>query len=505
MVLIFLVALVGLLLYVYKWATARQNEFADRGLPFEKPWPILGNNADVVLNKASFQKLVSEFYSRTRQHKLVGFFNFRTPMIQVNDPELIKKITVKDFDHFPNHQLFFTTEERLVNDMLSVMKDQRWKHMRNTLTPVFTAAKMRSMFGLMNDSFAECMEHLDKMAETAVKPGEGFELELKEVCNRLSNDLIATTAFGLKVSSYKTPNNEFFQIGQAVAFFRGKALYKFMLSTTLPWLFKLLGFKIFDSEKTDFFIRLVVDAMKYREEHNIVRPDMIQLLMEAKKDATENWTDDELVAQCFIFFFAAFENNASLICTTAYELLQNPEIQQRLYEEVKETHDSLKGEQLSYDAVTKMKYMDMVVSESLRKWTLAAATDRQCSKDYTLYDDDGSKLFEFKVGDRINIPIVGLHLDDNYFPEPHAFKPERFSDENKDQIVPYTYLPFGAGPRNCIGNRYALMQAKAMLYNLMLKYRIERSPKTVKDLLSDSRGFQLTPQSGYWVHLVPRK
>lgn len=266
--------------------------------------------------------------------------------------------------------------------------------------------------------------------------------------------------------------------------------------------------------------------MKQREENNIVRPDMIQLLMEAKKDANEKWTNDEIVAQCFIFFFAAFENNASLICITAYELLNNPEIQQRLYEEIKDTEESLKGGQLSYDAVMKMKYMDMVVSEAMRKWSLVAATDRVCSKDYTLHDDEGNKLFDFKVGDRINIPISGLQLDDVYFPDPHKFDPERFSDENKDKLVPYTYLPFGVGPRNCIGmfqmilplssralshrllfipgNRYALMQAKAMLYKLMLKYRIERSPKTCKDLLSDSRGFQLTPKSGYWVHLVPR-
>lgn len=391
-------------------------------------------------------------------------------MIQLNDPESIKKITVKDFEHFPNHQLLFATDERLVTDMLSVMKDQRWKHMRNTLTPVFTSAKMRSMFGLMNESFAECMEHLDQKAKTVPKPGEGFELELKEVCNKLSNDLIATTAFGLKVNSYKTPDNEFFEIGKSVAFFRGKALFKFMLAAILPTLFKvcswwshlfpylnplllyqLLRFEVFDSSKTDFFIRLVVDAMEHRRVNNIVRPDMIQLLMEAKKDNKEQWTDNEIVAQCFIFFFAAFENNASLICTTAYELLQNPEVQQRLYEEIKETEESLKGGQLTYDAVTRMKYMDMVVSESLRKWSLAAATDRVCSKDYTLTDDDGNTLFEFKVGDRVNIPISGLHLDEVYFPEPHKFNPERFSDENKDKLVPYTYLPFGAGPRNCIG------------------------------------------------------
>ncbi|ALC41248.1 Cyp9b2 [Drosophila busckii] len=504
MALLLIVALAALAYWIYKWATKDHDEFIKRGLPFEKPMPLLGNNAAIVMNKASFQKLLEAFYRRNRQHKLVGFFNFRTPMIQVNDPEIIKKICVKDFEHFPNHQLLFKTTERLLTDMLSIMKDQRWKHMRNTLTPAFTAAKMRSMFGLMNESFAECMQHLHEKAQGAVRPGEGFELELKEVCNRLSNDLIATTAFGLKVSSYKTPNNEFYQIGQSIAFFRGRQLYKFMLSTTIPWLFKLLGFQVFDKDKTDFFIRLVVDAMKQREQQNIVRPDMIQLLLEAKKESTENWTDDEIVAQCFIFFFAAFENNASFICTTAFELLNNPDIQAKLYEEVKQTHDSLKGEQLSYDTVMKMKYMDMVVSESLRKWTLAAATDRVCSKDYTLRDDDGNVQFEFKAGDLINIPIAGLHWDDRYFPEPLKFKPERFSDEEKDNMVPYTYLPFGTGPRNCIGNRYALMQAKAMLYNLLLQYRIERSPKTVKDLMSDSRGFQLTPRSGYWVHLVPR-
>ncbi|XP_060651467.1 uncharacterized protein LOC132788153 [Drosophila nasuta] len=496
--------IVGLLfIWAYKWLTAGHDEFIKRGLPFEKPYPLVGNNLDIFLARCSFQKLMAEFYARTRQHKLVGLFNFRTPVIQLNDPEIIKKITIKDFDHFPNHQVFFNTNERLVNDMLSVMKDQRWKHMRNTLTPVFTAAKMRTMFSLMNESFAECMDHL-KEKGTAAKSGEGFELEMKEVCNRLSNDLIATTAFGLKVSSYKEPNNEFFKIGQSVAFFRGKAIYKFLLSATLPQLFKLLGFSVFDQNKTDYFIRLVVDTMKQREENNIVRPDMIQLLMEAKKESSENWTDDELVAQCFIFFFAAFENNASLICTTSYELLLNPDIQQKLYEEIKEVHESLKGQPLNYDSVMKMKYMDMVVSESLRKWSLAAATDRLCSKDYTLKDDDGNVIFEFKQGDRINIPIGGLHWDDRYFPNPAKFDPERFSDENKDNIVPYTYLPFGAGPRNCIGNRYALMQAKAMIYNLLLKYRIERSPKTVKDLMSDSRGFQLTPQSGYWVHLVAR-
>ncbi|XP_017031968.1 cytochrome P450 9b2 [Drosophila kikkawai] len=496
-------ALLAIGFLIYKWSTATFKTFQERGLYFEKPYPLVGNMAGSALQKASFQKQLSEFYDRTRQHKIVGLFNLRTPMIQLNDPELIKKICVKDFDHFPNHQLFIKTNERLINDMLSVMRDQRWKHMRTTLTPVFTAAKMRSMFTLMNDSFAECLQHLD--TESGAASGRSFEVDMKVLCNKLSNDVIATTAFGLKVNSFDNPKNEFYEIGQSLVFSRGSQFFKFMLSSLVPKIFSLLKLTIFESSKVDYFVRLVVEAIKYREKQNINRPDMIQLLMEAKKESQDNWSDDEIVAQCFIFFFAAFENNSNLICTTAYELLHNPEIQQRLYEEVKETREALKGESLTYDAVQKMNYMDMVISESLRKWTLAAVTDRCCSKDYTLTDDDGTKLFDFKVGDRINIPISGLHMDDRYFPEPKKFDPERFSEERKGELVPYTYLPFGVGPRNCIGNRYALMQVKGMFYNLLLKYKIEASPRTEKDLWGSARGFNFTPRSGFWMQLVPRK
>lgn len=170
---------------------------------------------------------------------LVGFFSMRTPMIQVNDPELIKKISINSFDHFPNHQRWFAGKDRLLNDMLTTLRGKRWKRMRNTLTPAFTAAKMRSMLELVNESIADCMDHLGEKSKTIRMPGEGFELELKEVCNRLSNDLIATTAFGLKINSYKSPENEFFKIGQALVSLRGKPLYRFLLSAALPKIYRV--------------------------------------------------------------------------------------------------------------------------------------------------------------------------------------------------------------------------------------------------------------------------
>lgn len=203
--------------------------------------------------------------------------------------------------------------------------------------------------------------------------------------------------------------------------------------------------------------------MKYRKEQNIIRPDMIHLLMEAKQHYEENkpslvgehveFTDEDLLAQCTLFFVAGFETVSACLCFTAHELLENSVIQDKLYEEILETHRSLEGKPLNYDVLMKLKYLDMVISESLRKWPPVLLTDRICSMDYALKDDDGSLIAEFKKDDNIFVPIIGIHRDPTYYPNPDKFDPERFSDENKNKIKPMSYLPFGLGPRMCIGEK----------------------------------------------------
>ncbi|XP_067629690.1 cytochrome P450 9b2-like [Eurosta solidaginis] len=501
---VFEIGLVSLLLLYtfYKWATLKYSTFKDRGIPYEKPWPLVGNTAAVLLNKEGFSKNILKFYNRNKNHDIVGYFNFRSPVFIVQNPEYIKKMTVGDFDYFVNHTPFFAADDDpLVNGMLTVMKDKRWRDMRKTLSPVFTASKMRAMFSLMNECFTESLDRL--RAET--KGGKSYDVELKGWFTRLSNDIIASTAFGLKVNSYVNPNNEFYAIGQAISQFRGVQMIKFFISNTMPVIQKLLKFKVFDKDKTDYFKQVVIGTMKHRQEQKINRPDMIQLLIEAKEESDQNWSDDDIVAQCFIFFFAAFENNANFTSAICHDLMENPDIQSRLYEEVLGVFEELNGKPLTYEAVMKMKYMDMVTSETLRKWSIAAMTDRLCSKDYDLKDEEGNLVFRFNAGDYIWFPLIGLHNDERYFEDPDEFNPERFSDMNKENIKSFTYLPFGVGPRMCIGNRYALMQAKAMMYYMLLDFKIERTSKTVENIMDDIRGFQVNPIGGFWVRLVPRK
>lgn len=135
----------------------------------------------------------------------------------------------------------------------------------------------------------------------------------------------------------------------------------------------------------------------------------------------------------------------------AHEIAANPAIQEKLFAEVKSVNDELAGQPLTYEVLQTMKYMDMVVCETLRKWSVAPFSDRSVNKPYAIELKNGKKI-DLKVGDGVLIPIVGYHMDPKYFANPERFDPERFSDENKKNIVPGSYMPFSIGPRNCVVN-----------------------------------------------------
>ncbi|KAL1509569.1 hypothetical protein ABEB36_004282 [Hypothenemus hampei] len=123
--------------------------------------------------------------------------------------------------------------------------------------------------------------------------------------------------------------------------------------------------------------------------------------------------------------------------------------------------------------------------------------DRVYTKPYTLepeYPDE--KPVELGVGDLLWLLIFGLHKDSKYFPKPEVFDPERFSDENCDQIIPYSCIPFGFGPRNCIGSRFAILESKALLYNLLLNFEIVPTKKTANPLTCKRGSFENAVEGG---------
>lgn len=110
-----------------------------------------------------------------------------------------------------------------------------------------------------------------------------------------------------------------------------------------------------------------------------------------------------------------------------------------------------------------------------------------------------------KIGDGILIPTFEIQNDPKYFANPEKFNPERFSEENKDKIEPFTYLPFGDGPRNCIGSRFALLECKIVFFYILSSYRIEVGPKTESVIKMKKTSFNMTTENGFWFKLMPRR
>lgn len=277
--------------------------------------------------------------------------------------------------------------------------------------------------------------------------------------------------------------NTFYKRGSKSLNFGIVDMLRGMFISKFPRFSKWANIKFFDDEHVEFYRSLVLDTMKHRTAHGIVRPDMIQLLMEAKKgslrldeldestnntddgfatvaESTENrnrgnakrvWSDADYTSQCFLFFLAGFDTSSTLMCLALHELAVNRDAQMRLIDEIDEVRNELNGKPLSYEVLQKMQYMDMVVSETLRLWPPIIITDRACTIPYELKNESNGQTIKFERGDGIWIPILGLHRDPNYFPDPDTFDPERFSLENRKNIIPFTYMPFGVGPRNCIG------------------------------------------------------
>ncbi|EDS34511.1 cytochrome P450 9b1 [Culex quinquefasciatus] len=486
---------------IYYLLTKSHDYFHNKPIPSMAVTPFLGSTGRLMLKCCSFPDFIESIYNKYSGAKVFGLFDTMMPMFVLRDPELIKLIAIKDFEYFIDHRPVFGASDiehpnLIATKTLFTLTGQHWKRMRSTLSPAFTGVKMKQMFELV----VECSE---SMIEFYRKKG-AQEYDMKDLFSRFANDVIATCAFGIKVDSSRNRENEFYKNGLEIANF-----------TSFKMLMKLFGFRLFPDwmarfgidmigqEQSDFFSKLIKDAIKSRES-GVVRPDMIHLLLQARQGmlkhqqqeveqnagfaaveeseigrthSTHVMTENEMIGQCFFFFLAGFDTVSTALTFLAYELALNPDVQEKLRKEVEDTNRMLNGGSLTYDSLHKMTYLDMVLSESLRMWPPASAVDRYCVKDYVLDDGQGLK-FTIEKGAGIWLPIQGIHHDPRFYNNPKKFDPERFNEKRRLEIQPGTYMPFGIGSRNCIGSRFALMEVKCIMYYLLLNFTIERCNNT---------------------------
>jgi len=192
-----------------------------------------------------------------------------------------------------------------------------------------------------------------------------------------------------------------------------------------------------------------------------------------KSTVTKNLSMDELVAQCVIFFIAGYDTTASTLSFATYFLALNEDVQEKARQEIKDCLKESKGE-LTYEAVQSMKYLDNVISETLRLYPPATRLERKADENYKLGDTGITVTKDMMV----TVPIYAIHRDSKYFPDPEKFDPDRFTTEERATRDPYTYMPFGAGPRNCVGMRFALLEVKIALIHAISHFNIKKCPQT---------------------------
>lgn len=525
---IFAVVLTG---YVYWKLKLPHKYWLSRNVKQGNPTFLVGDNLGTLLKTEAFAQMVINVYTRFPEERYSGMYQMLTPTLVMRDVDLIKQITVKDFDHFLDHRSFVPEgADELWSRNLFALKGEQWRDMRITLSPSFTSSKMKLMFNLISDCAENFVEHFAARGEKVVT------VEMKDTFSRYANDVIATCAFGVKCDSLKERENDFFMMGRdATDFSTFYRTFVFFAYTLVPSVCKTLGLTLFSKPVAKFFKTLVKDTITTREKNNIVRPDMINLLMEARKGRNQHIedaetekeagfatveesdigrknvkvqkteiTDLDITAQALIFFFAGFETISILMGFVAYELAVNEDIQDRLIQEIDDAMEESKGK-VTYEAVHKMKYLDMVVTETLRKWPPAIILDRVCVKPYTIAPTSPSELpVHLEVGDVLWFPVMGIHRDPKHYPEPEKFDPERFNDENRDKIHPYAFLPFGAGPRNCIGSRFALMEAKTVFVHILRKFRIVPVEKTDIPFKISKKNFNPHAANGNWLGFQKR-
>uniref|UniRef100_A0A1Y1M1H3 Cytochrome P450 n=3 Tax=Photinus pyralis TaxID=7054 RepID=A0A1Y1M1H3_PHOPY len=440
-----LVAFISLLVYL---SIFKVNTYWTRKcVPQLTPLPLIGNMGSIILRKKEVSHITQEIYNSFPNSRYIGIYQFRKPTLFVRDPELIRQITIKCFNNFPEHSLFNNDENDVPKNkgLFSLGAKSGWHDMRKRLNGGFTPNKMKDMFGIINESVDTLVEYLSER--------EGAGVDSRELFTRLNCNVILNTMFGIECNCLKEPPHKLFSMGNEINDYSSWKFVRIFATTISMTLTKLLDINLVRGELFVHFMQAIKGSLRERERNKTFRGDMVDFMLDNKGETDDepsakkiNLNEDEKAMQLFGFFIGGYDAISALLAYSSYELAVNPDIQRRLREEVEGvTH-------LTYESLMNMKYLDMVVSEVLRKWPIAVFIDRKCMEQFVIQPEHANEAeLILEPGILCWIPIYAIHRDPKYYPEPEKFDPERFSEKNKHQINRSVYFPFGAGPRTCIG------------------------------------------------------
>ncbi|XP_053546366.1 cytochrome P450 3A29 [Bombina bombina] len=465
--------------------------FKQYGIPGPKPLPFIGTFHE---NKKGLMQFDTECFNK--YGKIWGLYDGRQPVLAVMDPMIIKAVLVKEcFTLFTNRRTFGLNGP--LKNAITVAEDDQWKRIRTVLSPTFSSGKLKQMFPIIKHYAELLVQNVQKKIDKSEK------LIMKDIFGAYSIDVILSTSFSVNIDSMNNPTDLF--VVNAKKLFSFTFLNPLLILTVLfPFLTPILeafNVSLVPADIMNFFKDAVLKIKEGRKSGSPnERVDLLQLMVdsqttEAEIDGYKVLTDTEIMAQSLVFLLAGYETTSTALMFLAYNLATHPDVQNKVQEEI-ETLLPNKAPP-TYNAVMQMEYLEMVVNESLRLYPAAGRIERVCKKTTEI---NGVTI---PSGVVTMIPVYVLHRNPEIWPEPEEFRPERFSTENKDTYDPYTFLPFGAGPRNCIGMRFALINIKVAITLLLQNFTFQTCEETPVPMELDTQGF-LKSKQPIILKLVPK-
>jgi len=364
------------------------------------------------------------------------------------NPAIAKHILQQNNRNYIKSKFVDAVKDVIGNGLLT-SEGAYWLKQRRLIQPSFHKKRLQELSDTMIEQtniYLEKLEQFTETGETINIASEMMNLTLKVVARALFSSSIAEE--DLKRIEHTISEIQHYMVQR-------------IRMPYLEWWRKATG-KVAHYEKMtaelDGHIFRIIEAHRAAENPP---SDLLTMLLNATYDTGEKMTDQQLRDESLVMFTAGHETSANALSWTWYLLAKNPDIQQKLLTELQ----SVLGERaVTFADLPQLTYTKQVLQETMRLYPPAWILDRTPIE---ADDVDGYFLPKENI---INVFVYGMHRHEKYWPQANEFQPERFAKENSDNIVPYSYVPFGGGPRMCLGYNFAYYEMQIILAQILRSY-----------------------------------
>ncbi|XP_072398319.1 cytochrome P450 6k1-like [Diabrotica undecimpunctata] len=475
--------------WAYKYLTRNFDYWEQRKIPYPKPLPLFGNFYEVFTFKMTIHERMKKLYDQI-DAPYFGIFILDEPVLVLKDPKLIKDILIKDFAIFCNRRPVVPVQS-LMAKAIFFLKNPEWKQVRIKLTPVFTSAMLKN---LHNNHLTEICNSMT----TFLKKNKGI-LDGKRVGELFSSELVIKFVYGANSHCFdEKPSAIESVLKNMSAFSLRNAIIQNLYFIKPSWVI-ILQLNFISESILKFFEGVFKQVMEARSHYDGKPQNFVDFANKALREK-QCGKEDVLELQMSIstalsFLIAGKDTLTTQISFTLYEIAMNESIQTKLRNEIKENVKMFGG--ITYEGVHQNKYLEMCIKETTRKYPAVPFLDRVPIADYKF---DGIDLVVEKDM-TVVIPSYALHREEIHFPHSEVYDPERFREDMTSEGL--TNIPFGAGPRSCIGKRLGVLSLLVALSYIVYNFKIEKCPETPTKIEFEPKSFALSSKVGLPLKITP--